>query len=191
MDLEYYKKRIKYRESIGGKPDLKVYYDKKQGGYLTAGWGHKLTEAEKEYLKEGDTVSMEQVNKWFEADIARSLAITKTDPWIKDLPVGYQFVLHDMAYNMGAAKMKGTVPKGFKRFFKNVRNYSMAETDKDKDYYSKRAYMELRHKNPYGIDGDVDMRGTKYFDDTKGRAVENARYILNPSMELIDFSMYD
>ena len=183
---DYFIDSIINDETYGGKPELKVYPDPSDEGHLTYGFGHKLTEEEKKYMKEGDPITYDHAVKTFKQDLSNTFSITNRLPWIQTLSDGQKFTLLDMSFNMGEARMRGTAPRGFTRFFDNMYQYSQSETKEQKRNYSHRAYMELKHVNPFGINGKKDMSYTKYWKKNYGgRAHRNAQYILDPSKELI------
>ena len=89
-----------------------VYLDTK--GYLTAGYGHKITN--KRY-KLGDRVSQEQINRWFAADYNTAYSCA-----LRFLKNNYRsnelIVITDMAFNLGC-----TTLYDFWRLRKHINNH--------------------------------------------------------------------
>tara|TARA_E500000318_G_scaffold63944_1_gene59161 strand:- start:338 stop:883 length:546 start_codon:yes stop_codon:yes gene_type:complete len=179
FDFDYFGRRMKQREAKGGIARLDVYEDSE--GYKTVGWGHKVTPADN--LELGDQISMDRAIEFFEKDLSAALSITNDAPWIVNLPAPKRFVMHDMAFNMGYAKLKGTVPKGFKNFFHNMKMYSQYRTGHLKKYYSERAAAEMKMVDPFGGDRST----TRYWNQTGTRAKENYKYILDDSIPLMEY----
>jgi hypothetical protein len=171
MDVDYFRRRMKQREVKGGIVRLDVHDD--GFGNPTVGYGHKVTTADN--LEIGDKITEKQADLFFENDIAYALNIIEDAPWIATLPENKRFVMHDMAYNMGYAKLKGTVEKGFPNFFAMMHMYSQSTTDDVRKYYAERAASELKYRNP--TKGNMQL--TDYYQQVKTRAYENYDYILN------------
>ena len=71
---DYFIDSIISDETIGGKPELEVYPDPSDEGHLTYGFGHKLTEEEKKYMKEGDPITYDHAVKTFKQDLSNTFS---------------------------------------------------------------------------------------------------------------------
>lgn len=149
------------------------YYDKvptseDERGTLTAGYGHKVLLGDKDVngkpiTKEGQVISTQQADAWFEGDFARSVRQASGFAGFELMSDARQKAMVDLTFNMGV----GWTNK-FPKCYGNLTKASTARTSQQREYYFQRAAEELRFRDA----DDLLLGPSKYSMQTKGRAVE-------------------
>lgn len=130
---DYHKDLLISQETLGKKPDLKVYKDSLK--HDTIGYGHKLTDAEKASGKFKKGITEEEAWELFEKDYAQ--AVKDVDSILKEKGIDYipeeaRLVLVNMAYNMGKGYVTedGKKHKGLKSFVKMFEGIKEGDVNK-------------------------------------------------------------
>lgn len=101
-------------------------------GYLTGGYGHLMTDAEKQQYPEGTTIPDEVVDKWFQEDMKEAQQAVET--LAPDVPEEIKNILTNMAFNLGQNRLSG-----FKKMLAAVKagDYDKAADEmKDSKWYT-------------------------------------------------------
>ena len=149
---------------VKGNEGYKNYVYKDSLGYLSMGYGHKLTEEEKKKYKLGDIVDDKLLEEHFEKDWRIHYAAAQKIEGFNSLIENQKEVLIDLTFNMGV-----TWADKFPNMIKNISLAATADTPTLQQRYISLAAAELKYKNF----NKEDFTLTNYWNQTKSRAVRN------------------
>tara|TARA_X000001382_G_scaffold22695_1_gene13801 strand:+ start:12023 stop:12679 length:657 start_codon:yes stop_codon:yes gene_type:complete len=155
---------LRAQSYIQGNEGYKNYVYEDSRGYLSMGYGHKLTKEEKKKYKLGDRVNEKLLEDYWEKDWKIHYNAAKTIEGYDKLTLQQKLALVDLTFNMGVNWVKK-----FPNLIKNVSKASTALDDSQKQLYISNAANELKYKD-YEKN---DLTLSEYWGQVGNRALRN------------------
>ena len=182
MSNETFIQRVK--TYVRANEGYKNYVYKDSRGFLSMGYGHKLTEEEKKKYKLGDMVDEKLLEDYWEKDWNIHYAAAQKIPGYNSLNDDQKEVLIDLTFNMGVNWMDK-----FPNMMKNILLASQTNNPNMKKKYISLAAAELKYKN-YEKD---NLETTKYWNQVKSRAWKNFDKLMGnyDQPDILNYGSYD
>ena len=170
---------LRARSYVQGNEGYKNYVYKDSRGFLSMGYGHKLTAEEKKKYKLGDLVDEKILEEYWEKDWKTHYEAAKSIEGYDKLSLQQKVAIIDLTFNMGV----NWVTK-FPNLIQNIKKASLAENDIMRELYLSNAANELKYKNYK----ENDLELSEYWGQVKGRAIRNYQLLLNDYFDWDDYA---
>lgn len=170
---------LRAKSYVQGNEGYKNYVYKDSRGFLSMGYGHKLTAEEKKKYKLGDLVDEKILEDYWEKDWTTHYNAAKSIEGYDKLSIQQKVAIIDLTFNMGV----NWVTK-FPNLIKNIKKASLAENDLMKELYLSNAANELKYKNYK----ENNLELSDYFGQVKNRAIRNYQLLLNDYFDWDDYA---
>ena len=170
---------LRTRSYVQGNEGFKNYVYKDTRGFLSMGYGHKLTAEEKKKYKLGDKVDEELLEDYWEKDWTVHYNAAKSIEGYDKLSLQQKVAIIDLTFNMGV-----NWATKFPNLIKNIKQAALAENDIMKELYLSKAANELKYKNYK----ENNLEPSKYWGQVKGRAIRNYQLLLNDYFDWDDYA---
>ena len=158
------------RAYVQGNQGYKNFVYKDSRGFLSMGYGHKLTAEEKKKYKLGDRVDGDLLEDHWEKDWELHYNAAKSIEGYDKLSIQQKVALVDLTFNMGVNWVKK-----FPNLIQNIKKAGLAENSSLSELHMSNAANELQYKNFK----ENNLELSKYWVQAKNRALSNYLLLLN------------
>ena len=158
------------RSYVQGNEGYKNYVYKDSRGFLSMGYGHKLTAEEKKKYKLGDRVDADLLEDHWEKDWELHYNVAKSIEGYDKLSIQQKVALVDITFNLGVNWVKK-----FPNLIQNIKKAGLAENSSLRELYMSNAANELQYKNFK----ENNLELSKYWVQAKNRALSNYLLLFN------------